>query len=109
MLEALAGEQSFGEATLEYARSLCDGFTRRRDGIDAKIADVLEHWDLQRLDGVERNALRVGTVELLGGELPARVVINEAIEIARAFGSSASPGFVNGVLDGIWKKMGGSD
>ena len=64
----------------------------------------MEHWELQRLSPVERNVIRVALVELPAGEVPPKVVINEAIEIGRLFGGAESPAFINGILDALWKQ-----
>lgn len=70
-----------------------------RGELDEKISAVAENWTLSRMAPTDRNALRLGAYELLFTETPARVVIDEAIEIARLFGSKQSPQFVNGILD----------
>ena len=73
--------------------------------IDVELAAVIENYSPDRLDRVDRAILRLGSYELLFDEsTPNPVVINEAIELARAFGTTDSPGFVNGVLDQIAKK-----
>ncbi|MFP6883850.1 MAG: transcription antitermination factor NusB [Roseibacillus sp.] len=70
--------------------------------IDRKLAVVVDNYSPERLDRVDRAILRLGTYELLfDDEVPAAVAINEAIELARAFGTTESPGFVNGVLDRV--------
>ena len=74
--------------------------------IDVELAAVIENYSPDRLDRVDRAILRLGSYELLFDEsTPNPVVINEAIELARAFGTTDSPGFVNGVLDQIAKKQ----
>jgi N utilization substance protein B len=86
----------------EFARELVDGVRTQQERIDALITGSVEHWRLSRLSGVDRNLLRVATFELVGRpEIPASVTINEAVEIARRFGSEDSAAFVNGVLDHI--------
>jgi transcription antitermination protein NusB len=85
-----------------FARELVDGVRANRVRIDELIAASAEHWRLPRLSRVDRNLLRLATFELLGRpDVPASVAIDEAIEIARRFGSEDSPAFVNGVLDHI--------
>lgn len=70
--------------------------------IDRKLAAVVDNYSPERLDRVDRSILRLGTYELLfDDEVPTAVAINEAIELARAFGTTESPGFVNGVLDRV--------
>ena len=104
-LTTLADESDTESATLDYARTLCRDAATVRDSLDDRIRAVLQHWDFNRLACVERNVLRVALVELIRREVPPKVAIDEAIEIARAFGSADSSGFVNGVLDAAWKKL----
>lgn len=85
-----------------FARELVGGVRDNRDRIDALIASSAEHWRLPRLSRVDLNLLRLATYELLcRDEIPASVTLNEAVEIARRFGSDESAAFVNGVLDHI--------
>lgn len=94
----------------EFARELVEGVGRERERIDVLIADSAEHWRLPRLSRVDLNLLRLATFELLGRpEIPAAVTINEAIEIAKRFGSADSPTFVNGVLDHIAVVLGAKE
>ena len=94
-----------GRGTLDYAGVLCRRFLDNEAETDGMIRAVLEHWELDRLASVERNVIRVATVELLGGEVPPKVVLNEAVEIAREFGTAESSKFVNGVLDAVWRNL----
>jgi len=78
------------------------GVEDNRARIDELIAAATEHWKMPRLSRVDLNVLRLATFELLARpEIPAAVTLNEAIEIARRYGSEDSPAFVNGVLDHI--------
>lgn len=91
-----------GGETEAFAHQLVSGVEENRVRIDEVIAAAAEHWQLPRLSRVDLNVLRLATFELLErAEIPASVTINEAIEIAKRFGSQDSPGFVNGVLDHI--------
>lgn len=84
----------------EYAEELIEGVMTRRDELDEHIRGALTSWNWERVDPVERNALRLGLYEMACREdVPAAIAINEAIEIARMYGSDESPRFVNGVLD----------
>jgi N utilization substance protein B len=90
-----------------FARELVDGVREHQEQIDALITERAQHWRLPRLSRVDLNLLRLGTFELLARpEIPASVTINEAIEIARRFGSEDSAAFVNGVLDAIAEAVG---
>ena len=85
-----------------FARDLVEGVQTHRARIDELIAAAAEHWQLPRLSRVDLNVLRLATFELLARpEIPAAVTLNEAIEIARRYGSEDSSAFVNGVLDHI--------
>ena len=85
-----------------FARSLVLGVLGHRDALDARITDVSENWRLDRMSPVDRNILRLSTYELLHSpDVPGDVVLNEAIEIAKDFGSEGSASFINGVLDRI--------
>jgi N utilization substance protein B len=86
----------------EFARELVEGVRAQQERIDALITESVDHWRLTRLSGVDRNLLRVATFELMGRpDIPTSVTINEAVEIARRYGSEDSASFVNGVLDHI--------
>ena len=70
--------------------------------IDALLAESTTNWELHRLAAVDRNVLRLGACELLAfPQVPFRVVIDEAVELARRYGGRESPRFVNGVLDAL--------
>ncbi len=70
-----------------------------RDDLDARLSGVARNWSLRRMAATDRNALRLGLFELLHTDLPPKIVLNEAIELARTFGDKNSPQFVNGLLD----------
>jgi N utilization substance protein B len=90
-----------------FARELVEGVAAQRERIDALIAACAEHWRLPRLSRVDLNLLRLATFELLARpEIPSSVTINEAIEIARRYGSEDSAAFVNGVLDHVAATLG---
>ena len=92
--------------TRAFARALVEGVRADRDRIDGLINTAAEHWRLPRLSRVDLNLLRLGVYELLErSEIPASVTLNEAVEIARRFGSGESAAFVNGVLDRIARQV----
>ncbi len=83
-----------------YAEKLIRGVDAHAPDLDARIAGALENWTLDRIGNVERAVLRVALYEMLYVEdVPPNVAINEAIEVAKRFGSEEAPRFVNGVLD----------
>jgi N utilization substance protein B len=99
-----------GGESEEFARELVAGVEANRTRIDELIAEAAEHWRLPRLARVDLNLLRLATFELLARpDIPAAVSIDEAIEIARRFGTEESPRFVNGVLDHIADVLGVKD
>ena len=91
----------------EFAIELVRGCAAALDEIDAKIREVSKHWRLERMARVDRNILRLATYELLKRpDVPRRVTLNEAVELAKRFGDENSPAFVNGVLDRIASDLG---
>jgi N utilization substance protein B len=85
-----------------FCLGLHDGVLAHAGEIDQRLAAAAENWRLPRMPAVDRNVLRLGAYELLfAPDTPAGVAIDEAIELARRYGSADSPGFVNGVLDQI--------
>ena len=100
--------RSFWEANLtssevrEYTERIVQGTLLHVDEIDAVLSKYAEHWELHRMAVVDRNILRFSTFELLYLEdVPPKVVINEAVNIAKKFSQEESGKFVNGVLDKI--------
>jgi len=94
----LASRLRFDEL-IEFARSLVAGVRRNRSELDARLARTAEHWSLERMATTDRNVLRLGAYEILYADTPDRVAINEAVELAKRFGSAQSAQFVNGILD----------
>lgn len=83
-----------------FCLALLDGITANSAAIDAHLAAAAENWRLPRMAAVDRNVLRLGAYELLfAPQTPLGVALDEAIELARRYGSADSPAFVNGVLD----------
>ncbi|WP_373069591.1 transcription antitermination factor NusB [Sulfurimonas sp.] len=87
----------------DFALSLYDGVMQNLPKIDESIIKHLKDWDFERLGSIERATLRLAGYEILFGDLDSAVVINEAVEITKAFGTEQSPKFINGVLDAISK------
>jgi transcription antitermination protein NusB len=89
-----------------FAEALVRGTKERQPEVDELIARYTEHWDLERMAVVDRNILRLAVYELRWhGETPPKVAINEAIEIAKRFGTQESSRFINGILDRIHKEL----
>lgn len=87
----------------EFAMQLFTGVMEHLEKIDTAIVTHLKEWDFDRLGSIERATLRLGAYEIMFSELDAPVIINEAIEVTKAFGTEQSPKFINGVLDAISK------
>ncbi len=99
--------RSPGVNNLCFARDLAREAWQSRDRYDQLLRQAVTDWSLSRMPPVDRNILRLGLHELLAHpDTPPEVVINEAVELAREFGSEDSPAFVNGVLDRIRKELG---
>jgi N utilization substance protein B len=89
------------DEVVEFALSLLRGTRRNRPELDALLVARADNWSLRRMAATDRNILRMAAYELLFTETPGRVVINEAVELAKRFGSRQSAQFVNGILDGL--------
>ena len=86
----------------DFTKQLVEGVEKHREAIDKLIRQYSEHWSLKRISRVDRNILRLAIYELVfERDTPPAVVIDEAVEIAKRFGSERSSQFVNGVLDGF--------
>ena len=93
-----------------YAERLIEGACANEAEISERIASALDNWSPDRIGRVERSVLRVAMSELLyGGGMPAAVVISEAVNLAKEFGSEDAPRFVNGVLDRMRKTLEADD
>lgn len=89
-----------GADNIAFAQELLHGIFENLDAIDELISSSSANWSLSRMSRVDRNIIRLATYEIcFRPEIPKSVSINEAIEIAKRFGSDDSPMFVNGVLD----------
>jgi N utilization substance protein B len=92
-----------------FARELVAAATARASEIDELITSASKNWRIDRMSRVDRNILRLGACELLAfRDVPVKVVINEAVELAKRFGTAESSAFVNGVLDRIAGAVGRS-
>ncbi|MCM3704581.1 MULTISPECIES: transcription antitermination factor NusB [Cytobacillus] len=96
-----------GEKNDEYLSKLVSGVLEHKETIDNEIKGFLEKWTLERLATVDRNLLRLSVFELqyLTEEVPANVVLDEAIEIAKLYGDDQSSKFINGVLSKVKEKL----
>ena len=102
VFESVASHFDLHGGAHAFAKELALGVEAHRDDVDAHIARCARNWRLERMAKVDRNILRLAVGELLNvPETPVKVVINEAVELAKRFGTAESPAFVNGVLDRV--------
>ena len=94
----------FSEGSLpdDFSIALFEEVAKKVDQLDQVIEKSSEHWRLERMSCVDRNILRIGVNEIMNSEeIPTRVAINEAVELAKRYGTAESPSFVNGILDRV--------
>lgn len=90
---------------LDFMRVLVEKVFAQAEEVDVLIKKFSDHWALERMSMVDRNILRLGICELVfTTSTPPKVVINEAVEIAKKFGTEDSPDFINGILDKVFKE-----
>jgi N utilization substance protein B len=89
-----------------FAMALADGAASQVPHLDPIIAEAAQHWRIERMNVMDRLILRLAVYEFLHErDTPAKVIINEALELARTFSSDDAVRFINGILDGIRKKL----
>jgi len=91
--------------TQKFANQLFEGAAGEVATLDELIGKHAANWRFERLAAIDRAILRLAVHELLGGETPSKVVLNEAVELAKKFSNEESKGFVNGVLDAVCKSL----
>jgi transcription antitermination protein NusB len=94
------------ESTRKFANEIFEGAVAQTDTSDAMIAQLSENWRLDRMAAIDRSILRLAVYELRFGTAPPKVVIDEALELAKKFSSEEAPAFLNGILDAALKKLG---
>lgn len=99
------GEEEAIPEDRSFTSLLAEAVVERREEIDTLIEGVSRNWRLDRMAAVDLSVIRLATAELLLETAPPRVVLNEAVELARCFGTESSPAFVNGVLDGVLREL----
>ena len=107
MLESIAENDELDASVKSYASGLVGAAVKNLESIDAMIARKAENWELRRMAAVDRNVLRLASAELVyfKESVPYKVVIDEAVEIAKTYGTDESGKFVNGILDSIRKDL----
>ncbi|HXZ13244.1 MAG TPA: transcription antitermination factor NusB [Candidatus Sulfotelmatobacter sp.] len=93
------------DSTRKFANELFEGAIAEAPGSDKLVEKLSENWRLERLATVDRNILRLAIFEFRSGTAPAKVVIDEALELAKKFSSAEAPAFLNGILDAARKKL----
>jgi len=107
MLENIAEESQLSPTVKTYARDLVRAAVEDMEKIDSLLAMKAANWDLRRMAAIDRNVLRLAVAELIyfKDTVPFKVVIDEAVEMAKTYGTEDSGKFVNGVLDSVRKKL----
>jgi len=109
ILERNTKEFAPGVKDLSFLRTLLEGVVGKTKKLDGIISKAAPDWPIDKISVIDRNILRIGLYELLFGdrkEVPPKVAINEAIELAKTFGGETSGKFVNGVLGAVYKELG---
>ncbi len=90
---------NYDKELVQFAQQLLAGVRTNLEAVDNHLEEIARNWKLSRMAATDRNVLRLGAYEILFGTTPDRVAINEAIELAKRYGTNNSSQFVNGVLD----------
>ena len=101
----LLDNASLPEETADFIRELVSKVLDNKDTVDEVIQRFAPAWPLQQMALVDRNILRLAVYEILFQAVPAKVAINEAVELAKSFGTDNSPKFVNGVLGSVYSEL----
>lgn len=103
--EKVLSRRRVSDRYIPHIRRLLDLLEKHLPEIDDTLGRVMPNWRLERLATIDRNVLRIGAAELLyADEIPGKVAISEGITLAEKYGGRESPGFVNGVLDGVYRE-----
>lgn len=97
-------EKSLGDT--EFVYNLSHGVVDGAEALDKALTPIAPEWPINAIASVDRNVLRMGLYELSSGQVPPKVAINEAVELAKAFGAENSPKFINGVLGTAYRELG---
>lgn len=91
----------------DFTEDIVCGVIKNREAIDKTLGSCLENWDLDRIGGIERNVMRMGVYELCYSKekIAPEIIINEAVDVCKFFSTRKSGGFINGILDSIFKKI----
>ena len=98
-------EKEFNSAK-DFAEQLIRGVFENKASLDDSVQKFSEKWSIGRMSVTDRNILRIGAYEIIHSDLPAQIIINEAVEISKSFGDKDSPKYINAILDNIRKDCG---
>lgn len=102
IVDRLNEETKLTKETIEFIRGLVDGTVKNRKEIDRHIKEFAPAWPVEQIAVIDRNILRLAIFEILfDNKVPVKVVINEAVELAKTYGSETSARFINGVLGSV--------
>lgn len=105
LLNEFLDKKKYHQSVKKFSKELVMLTIDNMQTIDKKVKEVLENWEYERISTIDKLILRLGVCELLFfSEIPYEVTINEAIEMAKKYGTGESPKFVNGILDAIVKQ-----
>ncbi|MEO0606120.1 MAG: transcription antitermination factor NusB [Myxococcota bacterium] len=108
--EGIDGQRAPESEEVEFAQRIAHGVEANRESIDGLIEQSSNNWRLPRMPVVDRNILRMAAYELMEAtDIPVNVAINEAIELAKRFGTGDSRAFVNGIVDRMARQLGRLD
>jgi transcription antitermination protein NusB len=101
----LARRMLHNKPLIAFAQQLLSGVRTHRDQLDAILSKHAANWSIKRMTTIDRNIMRMSAYEMVIGDVPGRVSINEAIELAKRYGNRNSGQFVNGILDRVLREQ----
>ncbi len=102
VLASVASRSRLDEEGERFAERLVEATVRNKRDLDRLLASASRRWEVARMPAVDRNIMRVGAVQLMYmPDIPSKVAIDEAVELAKMYGGAESPAFVNGILDNV--------
>ena len=102
IIQKITNKKSVNKAIKDYAKRLLEETMKNLDTIDKKLKEIIKNWDLNRVAIIDKSILRFATAEILfSPDIPVKVSIDEAVEIAKTYSTENSGRFVNGILDEI--------
>jgi N utilization substance protein B len=105
-MDSFLNEYGEHPETKQLAQGWIKGAWQATEQIEKLIGSVSSNWDLTRISQVDRSNLHLAVYQLIyRSDIPAKVVINEAVEMAKIFSTAQAPAFINGILDAVWKNL----